>query len=216
MVERTWDVVASIWPGILVGTGLILIATGAGWSTGQVESSAPVKFVAWWIERVILPLLRSPRWIVRAGIIFLNNAAILALLVFAGRWSLASIAAIAFTGLNLGIGLRVLARQPRAELEAAVGNASRARSPANWKLRVGMVLNLLEPPAILLTLGLSLRRSFLDLSPVLVWETFLIWVIPATLAAAGGEALWLGVTRGGSSSAKHTDPAHKFTGSDQS
>ena len=56
-----------------------------------------------------------------------------------------------------------------------------------------MILNLLEPPAIALALGLAIGRSAIPLSSTQAWGVFLTWVVPAMLVAAGGEALWLGV-----------------------
>ena len=57
------------------------------------------------------------------------------------------------------------------------------------------MLNLLEPPAIIAAIGLSLGRSVVPLSPGQAWEAFAAWIVPALLIAAGGEALWLGAER---------------------
>ncbi|UCC30554.1 MAG: hypothetical protein JSU86_20440 [Phycisphaerales bacterium] len=185
---QSLNVISAIWLSIASGTGLTLVATGLGWAVAQMGSIPPVRWVAWWVRAVVLPLLRCRFWWRRTVVIFANNISLLAALVAVGRWRLGALMGVAGLGVGLGIGLRILSSEPTAAVDPGPKYSARVRR----RIRVGIVLNLLEPPAIMLTIGLSLARQPLPLSPGQVWETFLVWVVPATLLAAGGEALWLG------------------------
>ncbi len=120
--------------------------------------------------------------------IFINNASLLAVLVAVGRWSGTSVLAVACLGVSLGIAVRILSSHA-----CAFGSGTPALRGRRAKL--GIALNLLEPPAIMLAIGLSLGRRGIPLSPTQVWETFAVLAVPALLLAAGGEALWLGAGR---------------------
>ncbi len=188
MLARSWQIVATLGLPIALGTGLLLVATAVGWALARHVSLAPVRLVAWWVRRVVLPFIRCRSWWRRLVAIFLNNASILAVMVVAGRWPLAPIILISVVGVSLGIGLRVLADRLADPLPSDLMLTPCGR----WRVRAGVALNLLEPPAIMLAVGLSLGYSAIPLPTERVWEVFLLWVIPATLLAAGGEALWLG------------------------
>ena len=101
--------------------------------------------------------------------------------------------AVVIVGLSLGIALRQLAARPDA---FAVSLPVRDRK-AKMLVRLGVGLNMLEPPAIVITLGLCLGLQTLPLTWAQAWQTFAIWVVPALFVAAGGEALWIGVGIGG-------------------
>ena len=120
--------------------------------------------------------------------IFVNNVSLLAVLVALGRWSLAALLGVACLGVSLGIAVRIMSSQ-------MLVFGSCAPAPRGRLARLGIALNLLEPPAIMLAIGLSLARQAIPLSPMQVWETFVIWAVPALALAAGGEALWLGAGR---------------------
>ena len=191
MILRLLDVIGTVWTYVALGTLLMLVGTGAGWAMGRQSSLPPVRWIAWWVRRVVLPLIRCRAWWRRAAMIFVNNASILALLLALGRWRVLPLFGIAAMGMSLGIAIRVMLDLPADPLVLgpARSNAERRR------MRVGVALNLLEPPVIMLTIGLSLAQQAIPLSSAQVWETFALWVIPATLLAAGGEALWLGTGR---------------------
>lgn len=188
---RTWDVITTLWPNMLFGTGVMLLATAAGWSAARATSLPPVRLVAWWVALVVRPLLTRVSWWARAATIFVNNASILTALTALGRWQWAGWAGIVGVGVSLGIGLRVLANDPYAWMHLG---GQRVPSAVR-RTRVGVALNLLEPPAIMLAIGLAVGRHAIPLSPAQVWETFALWVLPAILFAACGEALWIGVCR---------------------
>lgn len=186
MLARSCEVIGTVWFQALLGSGLTLVGTGAGWAIGGNSTALPVRVVSWWVRKVALPLLRSRSWWRRAATIYLNNMAVLTGLMILGRWQTTALVAVAVLGVTLGIGLRVLAGEPDALFEVGA-----FQSPGRARLiRVGMGLNLLEPPAIMLTIGLSL--AYPTLAPTRAWACFVFWVIPAMLLAAAGEALWLG------------------------
>lgn len=182
----------AVWLSALLGTGLAVVGVAAGWSLGRETSVAPVRLIAWWVRKVVLPLLRCRSGVRRAGVIFANNISILALLVLAGARLPSSLLVIAALGVSLGIGLRVLSDHEDV-LPAAPIALNSSRPGATRRIRIGIALNLLEPPAIALAIGLSLGRTPAGLSPVEVWSAFGIWVVSLTLIAAVGESLWLGV-----------------------
>ncbi len=192
LLSRTLDVIGAVWIDAALGTGLLVVGTGAGWVAGQAGWLPPVRLIAMWVRRFVLPLLRCQSWWRRATAIFVNNVSILAALLALGQWHGASLAGVAGLGLSLGIGLRILSGESDAFGEMELGSNARA----SRCIRIGVFLNLLEPPAIILTIGLSLARATVPLPDQQVWETFALWVVPLTLLAAAGEALWMGAGQG--------------------
>jgi len=171
-----------------IGTGLLILATALGWSAGRHRALPPVRLIGWWVRLVVAPLIRSPSWPRRSATIFLNNAAVLAVIVALGRWLIAAYASVTVLGLSLGLGLRILAGL---DGDLAV-HVRPGRPHVRRKLIIGVALNLLEPPAIVLALGLSLGRQTAPLDESRVWSLFATWVVPLLVLAAVGEGLWLG------------------------
>lgn len=186
MLERTLEVVGAVWPAGLLGTLLLIVGVGGGWTLAALETRSPVRVIAWWVRVIVLPLVRSHSWWRRAATIFANNLSMLAVLLAMSRWHFLGLLGVAGFGVSLGIGLRVLARQPVAWREPPPDDKAR-----RW-MHLGMVLNLLEPLAIFLTVGLAVARATIPVATGAAWEVFLVWVTPASLIAAGGEALWMG------------------------
>lgn len=175
---------------MVIGTLLLLIGIGVGLGIGKFKAFQPVHWVSWWVSRVIIPLLQKRSWILRSTTIFMNNIIILVLLLATGFSSYVAIIGITTVGLSMGIALKVLSDQPESFSISHI-------TMTGWnlrKFRIGIILNLLEPPAIVATLGLSLGRAVIPLNPQQIWEPFWQWIIPAMLIAAGGEALWIGVS----------------------
>lgn len=56
---------------------------------------------------------------------------------------------------------------------------------------MGLMLNLLEPPAIVLTLALALAWGSVPLSAAEVWGIHVAVVLPLLALAAIGEGLWM-------------------------
>jgi len=181
----------AIWPDVLLGAGLTLVATWVGWRLGRRRSFPPVKAIGWWVVGVVLPLLRWASWSRRTVLIFLNNGTILAVIVAVGGYRYGGIVGATTLGVSLGIALRVMA-------DASPGLGDRVGASAGpdsrWRMRIGLALNMLEPPAIVVAVGLSMARGSLKVTTEQAWWTFAVFVLPALLFAAAGEALWLGVT----------------------
>ena len=182
-----------MWGGFLLGTALLALTVWGGWVAAAHPRFPPVQTVDWWVRRVVLPILRRRTWLGRAAIIFANNISILTIVVALGPWPGASLVGIAFVGLSLGIAFRLLLGLPDYTLAPKL----RLEPKDQRRVRIGLALNMLEPPAILFTLALSIGRWLAPLPPGTVWTAYLIWVVPAMLVAAGGEALWLGAGRDG-------------------
>ncbi len=167
----------------------MVVAVWVGWATAATGSFALVRLVRWWLARVMLLHLSSRSWVHRAAVIAANNLLILMALMALGQWLVAVLVGVALCGVSMGIALRVLPDLSGGFGLPAAGNG---HGPS-WRMRVGVVLNLLEPPAIAVALGLAIGISVIPMPLVQAWHAFLTWVVPAMLIAAGGEALWLGV-----------------------
>lgn len=189
-VAESFDVLVSVWRSMLLGTGLLMIAVFVGLMLGRERSLFPVRALAWWVDSVIAPMLAWRSWALRAGAIFTNNVLILVVLVSVGVWPLAVIVGIAVVGVSMGVALCVLAKLPDA---FAVPSESQPR--LRRRMRLGVLLNMLEPPAIIAALGLALGREPVHLSSGQVWAAFAIWILAPMAIAAGGESLWIGAGR---------------------
>ncbi len=191
MIVHLWDVLSAAWVSMLLGTGLVLVGTCAGWRVGHYRSFVGVRLVSWWLMHVIVPLLKSPSWWRRAATIFINNICILSVLLAAGALYGLALLCVAGLGVSLGIALKRLTEDADELVVSLSGRDPRARR----RIRVGIALNMLEPPAIVVTLGLCLGQRTAPISWLQAWQTYAIVVVPAMLLAAGGEALWLGAGR---------------------
>ncbi len=192
LLSRQIDVLWNISFAMLVGTALAVACVGAGWFLGQRGRAGPARLVSWWVDHVVDRIVRAGSWWHRFVGIFVNNTAVTALLVAAGAWAAAAWAGVICVGLSLGIGLRVMSR--REGLLQLVGDAESAR--AVRRVRVGVALNMLEPPAIAIAVGLSLcqQASSPSIPAAQAWETFAVCAVPLLLVAAAGEALWMEAT----------------------
>ena len=178
----------------LAGVAVLVIAAVAGWGMAAQGRFILVRAVRFWVERVILRALNHRRWSARAAIIFCNNTAICTLLVLAGGWPGGSWIAVTIVGLSMGIALRSLTGSPELPGLEALESDYDTPPKADMLLWLGLLLNLIEVPAIIVTLGLSMGQlaSPNNLSPDEIWGVFLNLVTPALLIAAAGEALWIG------------------------
>lgn len=184
-------VIARVFPALAVGLGLILAGVWSGWSLARRRRLLFVRFLSWWLTRVIIPLLTPGPWLKRAVVIFLNNALLLAILVALGFHPIGAVIGAFMLGLSLGVALRVLSGHDN-EFATPVPLSGRR---AGLVVQFGVLLNLLEPPAILIGAGLSLGRYWMDVSSATAWSVYLTAAVPLLLLAAGGEALWLGACR---------------------
>jgi len=176
----------------LLGSGLLMFGGAAGWAISRSRTFPPVRFVTWWVRVVLLPRLCGRSWLYRATAIYVNNMLILTVLMLVSTVHWAVIVVAAVVGTSMGIAIRAL-QEDRSWDETDLSPAAPARVR---RMTVGLALNLLEPPAIALTIGLALGRVPRALNGTEVWTVFVLVVAPAMLAAACGESLWMGVTPG--------------------
>ena len=191
LAGQSWQILVSVWPSMLSGGGLAALGVVAGLGIAGYERLLFVRAVEGWIDLVVLPLIRARSWWCRVTVIFLNNTSILAVLVALGGWSTgAASMGAAGMGLSLGAALRVLARKTSTSWPVA-RHSDRAKETT---VRVGVVLNLLEPPAIIVAIGLAIGGAHVaSTTSGEIWAAFGIWVAVPLLIAACGEALWLGI-----------------------
>ncbi|HNQ23765.1 MAG TPA: hypothetical protein PKK06_11785 [Phycisphaerae bacterium] len=174
----------------LVGAMVLVAAAGIGWEVGRRPGSWLARATGVWFARVARPVLTQRSWLRRVAIIAGNNSITCGVLVVAGAGGPTAWLALALVGLCLGCALRFM-------LQAADGTVTEAESSSRQQLlaALGFLLNLLEVPAILLSVALSLTQG--ALADVLTWDAavglFARWVLPLLLVAAGGEALWMTV-----------------------
>ena len=211
MFWRSISTLVAVWPAMLVGTGVVLAGTWIGWVLGRYRHLPVVRGLAWWVTHIILPLLRTSSWRRRAATIFVNNCSILAVVVALGDWPVAAVVGTFAVGMSLGIALRVLSDMEDDPFGSDAADTSNARS----SISVGAALNMLEPPAIVAALGLSIGWQSAALTSAQVWQAFGVIVAPVLVIAAGGEALWMGVycskRAGRSSDALEPDQASQKT-----
>jgi hypothetical protein len=192
--------VAGLWSigvrPMLAGAAVILAAAVAGWGISPDVDFPPVRFIRWWVEHAALRIIRHPSWVLRAVAIFVNNSAVCAVLVLAGGLPTGAWVGVTVAGLSLGIAMGLLSR--------GGGGFPLGRAPvppesrADLGVLVGVALNVLEIPAIVVAVGLAMGRLAAPnrLSGETVWMLFVSWVVPALAVAAGGESLWIGRQRG--------------------
>jgi hypothetical protein len=96
--------------------------------------------------------------------------------------------AVAGVGLAFGLALRLLIDLPETQAFEPPKTPQR-----KLLMRIGLALNMLEPPAILLAAGLSLAQGARggDISLGTGLAVFAQIVLPLLILAACGEALWL-------------------------
>jgi hypothetical protein len=174
------------WRPVLAGAATLGIGVAAGWVLASEPHRRPVRAVRWWLS-VLLRGVRHRRTTVRALVIFLNNTTVMALLVAMGGLPGGAWAASCAIGTAMGMALR---RLDVADLGPAVENPAPPRPGHTF----GMILSMLEIPAILLGLGLSLGQlaapNHLDAAQV--WRIFGTILLPTLAVAALGEAVMLG------------------------
>ncbi len=195
---------------MIVGAALVVAAAWGGWIIGRSRSFVPVRMVSWWVGRIIVPLVRTRAWWRCAAGIFLNNTLVLAGVLALGfdRWT--CVAAIVTVGMSLGIGLRALADHD----DASFFSTGPTDASGRRRFGIGIMLNLLEPPAIVLTLGLSLGQTSVELPALTAWKTFAVVAVPLLALAAAGEALWLGVAFNPSEGNHFGTPPAEYTRAD--
>ena len=192
-------------PAALLGGVLVVACMPLGWWLGCRQRGALYCITCWWFAQVAQPLLACESWSRRALIIAANNSTVCGALVLLGALGHVAWLGVVLMGVSLGIALRLLVALPLKEAGPADSEATKAQGPIEARrlesphrkllTGIGFALNLLEPPAILLSLGLCLGQgawgTIINLKPALT--LFVLLAFPLLLIAAAGEALWLTV-----------------------
>ncbi len=189
-------------PGIFGGIVLLLGAI-SGWGMCATGEFVLTKVMRWWVLGVLVPVLKRPSLPLRAMAIFVNNASICVLLVASGSVPLLPWFTIAAAGLAIGAALRVMVVEFGWNIEGEKNDAElSASNSADPVVSIGMLLNLLELPAIGLTLALALMRHEVPITqpvelqtPIASWSVTFFWTLPLLALAAVGESMWMGRQR---------------------
>ncbi|MBN1343190.1 MAG: hypothetical protein JXQ73_10945 [Phycisphaerae bacterium] len=193
MIQLLLDSVVAVWRESVLAGVVIVAATAIGWRIGAARDHLMARWVAWWLEHVVRPLMASRGWLRRATIIAANNSLVCVTLVVVGPLGSLAWAAVACVGVSLGIALRLMLPVSAPEEEDGVEATRERRRPIVEG--IGLTLNLLEIPAIAISAGLSLGQGAMSSAmalPTALWV--FAWVaLPLLVVAAAGEALWMSV-----------------------
>lgn len=171
----------------LTATVVLLMGTMLGYKFAVVPGN-PFRLLARvWFAVVAGPLLHARTWFTRTRIIAANNSLSCLLLVVAGTGAgqIGGWLALALVGGGLGTGLRGL---------RAVPMAVAPPSPETRRFYIaGLLMNLLEIPAIILCAAIGLAGGALTSELTLQEGLGLFaWIaFPLLLVAAAGEGLWM-------------------------
>ena len=100
-----------------------------------------------------------------------------------------STGAVLLIGFCLGVALTLLAHRLVELPDFDKPTSGRSR----WIARCGVTLNLIELPAIALTLGLAMGYESVGMTAIRAWTLFGSVIMPMLAVAAAGEALWIDV-----------------------
>lgn len=193
-MDWSLETLLRLWPAALTGVGCLMLGVIAGGVAVGTGEGMVARGLRWWVVEAILPMIRHRSGLLRAVVIFVNNAVICALLVSLGRWGWVVWIGLLVEGMTLGGSAAVLAESadsdPFWEAEESSGSISR--------VRIGLGLNLLELPAIGLSVAVAVGQSFFGsvVSSGQSWSIFAMCVVPLLVIAAAGESLWIGVGLG--------------------
>ena len=87
---------------MVLGTTLIILATATGWLVAGFHGFFYVRWVNFWVKRVVIPLIQTPSWSRRTLTIFANNTLVLAAILLLGSWGISSRLGVILAGLSLG------------------------------------------------------------------------------------------------------------------
>lgn len=183
------EIVVSVWPECLIGGLAISIFVIVGCRIGNRKWMR--RPIDWWLRHIVSRVLEGSGWGRRAALISANNATVCGLLVLSG--SAGNLAWMATAGLGLGLGGALRLLLPRINLAPPPPDSSPLRRSLYG---VGLVVNMLEVPAILLSAGLSLSQSAWSekLAGGDALQAYLLIVAPLLVVSAMGEALWISLS----------------------
>jgi hypothetical protein len=206
MIRDAVESALAVWRESLAGSAIIVVVAGLGWILAADRARLPVRIVGWWIDHVVQPLVRLRSWTARAVVIAINNSVACGLMMLLGAVPLVGWAGVGCIGLTLGIAIRLMTTiqiSPAANHAPATPNThasddgkSASRIWTRVAITVGLALNVLELPAIMLSAGLALGQGAMSeaVSLAAAVRTFSVLVVPTLVVAAGGEALLMGAT----------------------
>jgi len=187
----------------LLGGALIIGCVVIGWHIGRERQARFVCLISWWLDHIVRPLLTQCSWLRRTAVIAVNNSLVcLAMVLLGAFWSLAWLGVL-FVGLGLGVAMRLLIGEQLdayGEIDAEPDvhdenepSKDETEHHLGWLTTIGVILNLLEVPAIMLSAGLSLSQGSLSSAVNLheVLSAYVSIVLPMLVIAATGEALWM-------------------------
>ncbi len=203
----------------LFGTGLMLIGGGIGWQIGRYERSPLAILLGWWLDGVVHQIIQADSFWVRSLGIALNNSMVCLVIVACGMVVHLPWFVLLVMGVNLGLAVRLLgertsedeSEEPFKSTKALPGGtdavdeagtdsfngegqveSTEYQRVTGRQVFLGVLLNMLEVPAIMLSAGLSLAQGTLwPVASLPVWSIFGAVVVPALILAAVGESLWM-------------------------
>ncbi len=194
MADWSLDTLLRLWPAALTGVGALVLSAMIGGALSGQPDGRFARILRWWAMDVVLPMVRHRSGLFRWLVIFVNNAVICALLVSLGGWGWLVWVGLAVEGLTLGGAATVLTEAGM--LEEFWQPEESARNMT--MVRVGFGLNMLELPAIALSVSVAVGQSFFGsvVGAGQSWSIFAMCVVPLLVLAAAGESLWLGAGLG--------------------
>ena len=179
-----------IWQESLIGGAVIVVCALVGWLAGNVHDRWAVRVVKWWLDHIVYRVVISRSWLKRTVMIAVNNSLICLCPPLLGKLDYIAWLAIACIGFCLGVALRLMIKEtPAVRDDEEKIISSNTKSPI-----IGMLLNLLEIPAIMLCAGLGLSQgamtSTIDLPSAL--HIYCLFALPMFIIGASGESLWMG------------------------
>jgi hypothetical protein len=191
-IDTMLSVFLRILPGALIGGTVMVAGACVGWRIGRRQHGWAVRATQFWLEQVVRPILATRSWFRKAVLIALNNSIVCAALVLVGALGPIAWLGVAGVGLALGLALRLLIDLPETQAFQSPKTPQR-----KLLMRIGLALNMLEPPAILLAAGLSLAQGAWggNIPLQMGFAVFARTALPLLILAACGEALWLTACR---------------------
>lgn len=176
------------------GMALLVLSAGIGWIEAAHPQRPAVRWLDWWLRRVIRRIVMHGRWVSVALALAVNNTAVLALIVASGWVDWLPPFVIVAEGFLVGAGVRLLYLAERPWWQ---GHRPPQRALARAAYRAGLWLNALELPAIAIAVGLAMLQcpAFFPPPRTQIWQAFALLVVPLLLVAAVGEALWIVLSR---------------------
>ena len=175
----------------LAGVAVLIIGVLAGAKLAIYRDAPPIRLIRLWLDHVISHAIRSRFWLVRTLTIFFNNSLVLSLMILVGAVPYAAWIAVLIVGFSMGVALSLLLSS---ELTAEMNEAETSNRSLDAPAVIGLLLNLVEIPAIIAALGLCMGQHAAPNGMAIesIWIVVVVWILPALAIAAAGESTWIG------------------------